>query len=148
MRSIGLVLLALAVSACSEPPYTNLDNEKLEALIAQDVPLYDIRRAPEWRQTGVIEGSRLLTFVDANGRVLPEFVARFTEQTDENEPVILICHSGNRTDLLARYLAEQLGYTRVYNVGGGIRDWIRGGRAVTRIGHRVTNTDRPAGTEL
>ena len=85
--------------------------------------------------------------MDASGRVLPEFLTRFTEQTDENEPVILICHTGNRTDLLARYLAEQLGYTRVYNVRRGIRHWIRDGGAVTRIGHRGTDTDRRAGAE-
>ena len=77
MRSIGLFLLALAVSACSESPYTNLDNEKLETLISEDVPLFDIRRASHWRQTGVIADSRLLTFVDANVHLRPD-VATFT----------------------------------------------------------------------
>jgi rhodanese-related sulfurtransferase len=148
VRSIGLFLLALTVAACSEPPYTNLDNEQLEALMAQGVPVYDIRRAPEWRQTGVVENSRLMTFVDASGRVLPDFLARFTGQTHKDQPVILICRTGSRTATLARYLAEQLGYTQVYNVRSGIRQWIRDGRPVSRIGRSETGTARQAAGAL
>ena len=76
-RFFGLFLLVLTVSACTEPPYNNLDNGQLKTLLEQGVPIYDIRRPEEWRQTGVIEGSRLLTFVDAGGRVLPDFLTRF-----------------------------------------------------------------------
>jgi diacylglycerol kinase len=35
----------------------------LKALLAQGVQIYDIRRPEEWRSTGVVEGSRKLTFV-------------------------------------------------------------------------------------
>jgi rhodanese-related sulfurtransferase len=148
LRSIGLLLLAITVSACSEPPYTDLNNGQLETLLGQGVPVYDIRRPLEWQQTGIIEGSRLMTFVDANGRVLPDFLSRFTEQTAKNEPVILICRTGNRTRTLARYLVEHLGYSQVYNVRGGILDWIRDGGTVMRIGHPESDTARQAGAEL
>lgn len=116
---------ALAVAGCAEPPYTNIDNERLRALIADGVPVYDVRRAEEWRQTGVIAGSRLLTFVDEHGRPNPEFLPRFTREVGRNDPVILICRTGSRTDVLARHLAEQLGYTNVHNVRHGITGWIR-----------------------
>ena len=33
----------------------------------QNVPIIDIRRPDEWRSTGVISGSYLLTFFDAKG---------------------------------------------------------------------------------
>jgi rhodanese-related sulfurtransferase len=148
LRSIGLFLLAIAVSACSAPPYTNLSNEQLEPLLEQDIAVYDIRRPLEWQQTGVIEGSRLMTFVDSDGRVLPDFLTRFTEQTAKDQPVILICRTGNRTRTLARHLVEQLGYTQVYNVRGGIRDWIREGGAVVRIDYTESDTAREAGAEL
>src|SRR5210317_2107696 len=78
-RFFGLFLLVLTVSACTELPYNNLDNGHLKTLLEQGVPIYDIRRPEEWRQTGVIEGSRLLTFVDAGGRVLPDFLTRFAD---------------------------------------------------------------------
>jgi len=148
LRSIGLFVLAITLSACSEPPYTNLNNGQLESLLGQGVPVYDIRRPLEWQQTGVIEGSRLMTFVDDDGRVLPDFLTRFTEQMARDEPVILICRTGNRTGTLARYLVEHLGYTQVYNVRSGILDWIRDGGAVSRIGHTGSDTAGKAGTAL
>jgi rhodanese-related sulfurtransferase len=131
-RFFGLFLLVLTVSACTEPPYNNLDNGQLKTLQKQGVPIYDIRRPEEWRQTGVIERSRLLTFVDAGGSVLPGFLTRFTDAVEKNDPVILMCRTGNRTSTLARHLVEQMGYTQVYNVRNGITEWISDGRTVAR----------------
>ena len=67
-RLLGVVLRAAALGGCAGPPYSNADNEQLKALLAQGVQIYDIRRPEEWRSTGVVEGSRKLTFVDAGGR--------------------------------------------------------------------------------
>lgn len=132
-RFFGLFLLVVALSAYAAPGYNNLDNGQLKTMLAQGVPIYDIRRAEEWRQTGVVEGSRLLTFVDASGRVKPDFLARFTDAAGKNDPVILICRTGNRTSALARHLVEQMGYTQVYNVFNGITRWISDGQPVTRL---------------
>ena len=132
-RLSGLLLLVIALSGCAEPPYSNLDNEQLEAMLGRGVPIYDIRRAEEWHQTGVIEGSRLQTFVDVSGRVLPDFLAHFSRTIDKDDPVILICRTGNRTSTLARHLIKQMGYTQVYNVRNGITRWIGDDRPVTRL---------------
>ena len=121
--SIGLLIISL--SACAEPPYNNLDNQQLKTLLDQGTPIFDVRRPDEWRQTGIIDNSQLLTFVNARGQLNPEFLPRFTAAVDKNEPVILICRTGNRTSQLARYLVEELGYTQVYNVRDGITQWIR-----------------------
>ena len=123
-RLLGAALLALILGGCAKPPYTNVDNSELKTLIAQGVPVYDVRRAEEWRQTGVVEGSHKLTFVDAKGRPNPEFLPRFTAEVGKNDPVVLICRTGNRTDTLARELMEKHGYTRVYNVRNGITRWV------------------------
>lgn len=79
----------------------------------------------------MVEGSRTLTYVDASGRMNPEFVPRFTADVGKNDPVVLICRSGNRTDSLARELAER-GYTQVYNVRKGIPRWIGEGNPVVK----------------
>jgi len=100
-------------------------------LLAQGVPIYDIRRPEEWRSTGVVEDSRKLTFVDAGGRPNPEFLPRFTAEVGKDDPVVLICHTGSRTDKLARELVES-GYTQVYNVRRGITGWIAGNNPVVR----------------
>lgn len=132
LRHLILLLLLLPLYACEEPPYTNIDNQQLKSLHAQGIPVYDIRRADEWQQTGVVEGSKRLTFVDERGRVNPEFVEKFTQAVAKNDPVILICRTGNRTDVLGRALVEQLGYTKVYNVKNGITRWISDGLPVIR----------------
>ncbi len=124
LKLLGILMLTFSLSSCFEPPYTNLNNEQLHQMLNQGIPIYDVRRPEEWRKTGIIEGSNLLTFVDKSGRLKPEFLPRFTTEIDKNQPVILICRTGNRTDTLARYLVEKLGYTQVYNVRDGITRWI------------------------
>lgn len=98
----------------------------------QGIPVYDIRRAEEWRHTGVVEGSNRLTFVDEKGKLLPDFVEKFTRAVKKDDPVILICRTGNRTDVLSRALVQELGYTKVYNVKKGITHWISEGLPVVR----------------
>lgn len=130
-RLLGAALLALTLGGCAEPPYTNVGNAELKALLEKGVPLYDVRRAEEWRQTRVVEGSRTLTYVDASGRPNPEFLPRFTAEVGKNDPVVLICRTGNRTDTLARELMA-MGYTQVYNVRHGITRWIGEGNPVVK----------------
>lgn len=126
------LLLFLSLAGCAEPPYSNVDNAQLKTLLAQGVPIYDVRRPEEWRQTGVVEGSRKLTFVDAGGRLNPEFIPTFTREVARDQPVIVICRTGNRTDSLARELIDKMGYTKVYNVRNGISRWIGEGNPVAR----------------
>lgn len=130
-RLFAALLFTLTLGGCAEPPYTNIDNAQLKTLFTQGIPLYDIRRPEEWRQTGVLEGSRKLTFVDASGRLNPEFLPRFGAEINKSDPVILICRTGNRTDTLARELAA-MGYTRIYNVRDGITRWMSEGNPVAR----------------
>lgn len=131
-RLTGLVVAILMLTGCAEPPYTNVDNQGLERLLQQSVPLIDVRRPEEWRETGMVEGSRGITFVDANGRVRPNFLETFSAAVGREQPVVLICRTGNRTDVLARHLVEKMGYTQVYNVRDGITGWLREGRPVKR----------------
>lgn len=128
---LGVVLLALGLGGCAEPPYTNVDNAELKTLLAQGVPIYDTRQAEEWRSTGVVEGSRKLTYVDKSGRPNPEFLPRFAAEVGKNDPVVLICRTRNRTDKLARELAER-DYTQVYNVRNGVPRWISEGNPAVK----------------
>ena len=126
------LLLAASLVACSKPPYENVDNTQLKALLQQGVPLYDIRRPQEWKQTGVVEGSQLLTWVDGGGRVQPGFFETLAANAPKDRPVALICRTGNRTSQLARELMEKHGYQKIYNVEDGITGWIAAGQPVAR----------------
>lgn len=132
-RIFVLALLVAALTACAEPPYLNLTSEQLKTMLQQGTPVYDIRRPEEWQQTGVVADSQLLTFVDDGGRMLPDFMHRFTSAVGKDDPVILICRTGSRTSTLARHLVEHMGYTQVYNVRDGITRWIRDGQPVIRL---------------
>ena len=133
LKLFTVLALALSLSACTEPPYTNLNNDELQSMLEQGVPIYDVRRKEEWRTTGVVDQSRLLTFVDSRGRLLPDFLPKFTKEIAKDQPVILICRTGNRTDVLARHLIDKMGYTQVYNVRDGITKWIGQKRPVKSI---------------
>jgi rhodanese-related sulfurtransferase len=119
------------------PPFSELDNRGLAEMIAQGVKVVDVRRPEEWHQTGVVEGSHLITAFDRYGRIEPGFVGAFQELVAKDEPVVLICRTGSRTAVLAHALAEQLEYQRVYNVTDGITRWIAEGQ--------VVQTDIPVG---
>ncbi len=114
------------------PLFRELDSQGLAEMIAKGVKVVDIRRPEEWRQTGVVEGSHLLTAFDQFGRVVPDFPSAFQELAAKDEPVVLICRTGSRTATLARALAEQLEYGKIYNVTDGITRWIAEGRDVNR----------------
>ena len=110
--------------------YSNIDNAKLKELVKQGVLLVDIRRKEEWQQTGVVEGSKTITFFDRTGNINPDFVPEFTALAKPNQPVMLICRTGNRTQAASRAIAEQLGYKNVMNVTNGITGWIAERRPV------------------
>lgn len=146
-KSLRLFLIALLLSLVvmqvfKEPPYKNLKNDQLQIMLQNNVPIYDVRRPEEWQQTGIIEGSQLLTFIDADGRIDSNFLNRFTADVDKNDPVILICRTGSRTRSLAHYLVEKLDYTNVFNVEDGITRWIREKRPLQNF-TKVTNRDTP-----
>jgi adenylyltransferase/sulfurtransferase len=48
---------------------------------------------------------------------------------DRSQPICLYCGGGNRSALAARSLQE-MGYTQVYSLEGGISKWIRENRPV------------------
>jgi len=115
-----------------QPPYTNIDNAELKKLIAQGIPVYDIRHPDEWKETGVIKGSHKLMLFDAKGRQNPEFMPTFMKQVKKNDPVILICRTGSRSSMAARFLGAKLGYKKIYNVKNGITHWIKQGNPVVK----------------
>lgn len=113
--------------------YSDLSNDDLKARIAAGAPVIDIRRPDEWKQTGVVPGSHLITFFDSKGKVNPEFGTQLQEVVESRDTeVIFICRTGNRSKALSEYLAGQAGFTKVANVQKGITDWIKAGNEVTQ----------------
>ncbi|MEY3219905.1 MAG: hypothetical protein RIT27_1262 [Pseudomonadota bacterium] len=120
-----------AVSAVAE--VKNIDNNMLQTLIKQGVPIVDIRTPEEWKATGIVEGSHLLTFFDKNGRYdAANWTQSLEKITQKDQPVILICRTGNRTTNVAHFLDKKMGYQMVYNVERGIVGWLQKGNPVVK----------------
>ena len=128
LTPVVLCLLCLS-SLVARAEVINIDNAELARLAASGVPVIDIRTEGEWKETGVIVGSRLLTFFDENGRSNPpQWLEKLKPIAKSEQPVILICRSGNRTRAAAQFLSEQAGYKTVYNANQGIKAWAGDGR--------------------
>lgn len=133
MRHLPLLLLGLlAVAARAE--VSHIDNEEFARLLAARVPVIDIRTEGEWKETGIVGGSRPMTFFDEKGRVdAPAWLEKLKAVARPDEPVVVICRTGNRTRVVAQFLDQQGGYKKVYNVKNGIVGWLKDNRPVTPV---------------
>jgi rhodanese-related sulfurtransferase len=112
--------------------YSDLGNEELKAKLAAGVPVIDIRRPDEWKATGVLPGSHLITFFNDKGQINPLFGQELKKViSGPADEVIFICRSGNRSSVLSKHLAEKSGFTQIGNVQDGINGWIKAGGEVT-----------------
>lgn len=69
-------------------------------------------RTPEERELAAIEGSRLLD------QAYGDYILGLDRET----PLVFQCHHGIRSQAAAEYCVRQ-GFTRVYNLVGGIDAW-------------------------
>ena len=120
--TIVLCLLFINVSIAK---VINVDNTQLKKLIKKDTLIVDIRRSSEWKDTGVIPNSVLITFFDKRGNYnLKQWYKQLLENSSYNKDIILICRSGRRTKIAADIISKNLGIN-VYNVTNGIKSWIQ-----------------------
>ncbi len=127
----GAVLLAAAafISLPLHAEVIDANTSEIAHLAADGVTIVDIRRVEEWRETGIIAGSKRLTYSDAQGRVAPEWAQKMKALARPDQPVVLVCRTGGRSAAAAKLL-DEAGYKKVYNAKGGIRSWIDNGLPV------------------
>jgi rhodanese-related sulfurtransferase len=102
--------------------------ETAEKLAAGTAVVVDVRQSTEWDH-GHIDGS-----VPAP-RGLLEFFAdpaspRHVEALDPERPMVVVCHSGARAALAAATL-QDMGFTDVSVLDGGLSAWLEAGLPVT-----------------
>jgi rhodanese-related sulfurtransferase len=92
----------------------------------------DVRTTAEWQATGVIADSQKLESFDSNGRFDQEkwLVNLEKLKSSPEQPVILVCRSGNRSGKIGQILTEQMGMKNVYHLSNGIQSWIKSGHPV------------------
>ena len=128
-KIILIINVLVASSAFSD--VIEIGNIELKSLLQKKIPLIDIRRKDEWKSTGIVENSILMTFFDKNGKAnTNEWLKELNKIANKNDPVILICRTGRRTGIIAKFLSEKVGYRLIYDVTDGITDWIKKGNTV------------------
>ena len=116
MKKIVLSIIALVSSlfASATDKYPTLE------ILNSNIPIVDIRTAPEWHQTGIIKGSITITFFDERGNYdINIFLKELNKKVDTKKPFALICRTGNRTKVVTSMLSNSFGY-EIINLKGGM----------------------------
>lgn len=99
-----------------------------ELIDSENGLLLDVRDAPELERTGRAEGAHHIPRGMLEFRTDPDSPT-FDPELQRDRPIILYCAAGGRAALAGKALKE-LGYQRVYSIGG-FKDWVEGGGSVT-----------------
>jgi len=124
---IKKIFLTLVFSTLLFADFSSMNTKQVQEAIKKGIAVIDIRRVDEWRRFGTIQGSHLITFFNERGgydgtKWLSEF-SKIVKTKDQ--PFILVCAHANRSHVLGKMLFQQLKYTKVYELEGGINyGWI------------------------
>lgn len=96
-----------------------------------EMVIVDIRTMPEWQQTGIVPGSKCITFFDLSGNYDAEaFLKQMDALGGKEQEIGLICRTGSRTSQVANFMHQQ-GY-RVKNLAGGVMRLMSQGYQLAR----------------
>ncbi len=110
-----------------------ISNKQLMEKMQLGITLIDIRRPEEWKQTGVVKGSLLMTFFDKKGNYnIDKWLHGFKRVVKKDQPFILICRTGRRTGMVSGFLDRKLNYRQVNHLSKGIKNWIQFGNKVVK----------------
>ncbi len=123
--------ILIAQSVCAE--VVDVGMKEFQRLLESGVTVIDVRTPDEWQQTGIVEDSIPIMFFDNKRKShAQEWMRKAADYISPDRELVLICRTGNRSKVVGNYLAKQFGYARVYNVKGGITQWLRAGKTTVR----------------
>jgi phage shock protein E len=100
----------------------NVDVATVRALQGRDdIVILDVREQSEY-DAGHIASVKLIPIGTVANRL---------NEIPKDKPVIVTCHSGNRSGQVTEYLRSQ-GYTNVHNMTGGLNAWQQAGYPVEK----------------
>lgn len=110
-----------------------ISNEQLQSMQEnQHALVVDVRTQAEWQATGTIPHSQKLQSFDKDGHFDAEnWLLNLQKlKTSPEQPVILVCRSGNRSSKVGDFLIKQ-GEHNIYHLNNGIQSWIKSGLPVS-----------------
>ncbi|WP_299606450.1 rhodanese-like domain-containing protein [uncultured Aquimarina sp.] len=98
--------------------------EEMDSLLEMEkVQLVDVRTPQEYAD-GHIEGAINIDFTDENFETL-------LSEVDKTKPVAVYCGRGGRSGKCSAYM-KKAGFTKIYDLDGGITEWKYKGKPVTK----------------
>jgi rhodanese-related sulfurtransferase len=107
-----------------------IDTEEARGLINKGALLLDVRDAPEVEKSGLAEGAHHVSRGMLEFRADPETPFHDTAFA-KDRPIVLYCASGGRAALAGKLLID-MGYNKVYNLGG-FKNWVEADGAVQHV---------------
>ena len=106
------------------PALANVNSQQLIQAQKNNALIIDIRRSEEWIETGIIDGAKTITAFTKEGNLHPQFREIFFPLVKGlDESILLYCRTGNRSAMIGNALVDQLGFTNVMHLSGGIVEW-------------------------
>jgi len=116
LKKIIILLILLSLSLFAELKNSYITQEMLNS----NLPIVDIRTAPEWKETGLLKNAIPIMFFNQQGKYnVNNFLKELNAKVDTSKPFAIICHSGSRTSMIAPWLSKELNY-KVTNLLGGM----------------------------
>ena len=112
----------------------DIDNSELKNLIEKDIKIIDVRTQNEWKSTGIIKESFLVSLLNKNKKfIFEDWYAIFKNRFSNNKSIIFICASGVRSNYISHLVKKKKPDLIVYNLKKGINYWIRSGYKIQRL---------------
>ena len=112
----------------------DIDNRELINLIEKEIKIVDVRTQNEWKSTGIIKGSFLISLLNKNKKfIFKDWYQMFNNKFGKNKSIIFICASGVRSNYISHLVKKKKPDLIVYNLKKGINHWIRSGYKIQRL---------------
>ncbi len=139
MQLFSTFILALFLTCGPAPAtadaLTDLSPAQVEAIRHENALVIDIRTEQEWQSTGIIPGSKTLQFFDARGQAdARQWLQQMRKlRSSPEQPVVLVCRSGNRSRIVGDFLTRQAGMKNIYHLQNGLKSWLQQGKATEPV---------------
>ena len=111
----------------------DINNKELSNLIKKEIEIIDVRTQNEWKSTGIIKGSFLISLLNKNKKfIFKDWYEMFNNKFGKNKSIIFICASGVRSNYISHLVKKKKPDLIVYNLKKGINYWIRSGYKIQR----------------
>ena len=112
----------------------DINNKELSNLIEQKIKIIDVRTQNEWKSTGIIKGSFLISLLNKNKKfIFEDWFEIFNNKFGRNKSIIFICASGVRSNYISHLVQRKKPDLIIYNLQKGINHWIRSGNKITKL---------------